>query len=97
MSTSGMAGAARRGDLCTGHEESRPRPGLRGSADVIVNDRPALRAGDPFGKHGPTRHEGKVKGGSATVTFNDVPAARTGDEVDCGSHIDAGSDDVLIG
>jgi uncharacterized Zn-binding protein involved in type VI secretion len=89
--------AARRGDLCTGHHECRPRPAQRGSADVTVNDRPALRADDPFGKHGPTPHTGKVQEGSRSVTINDRPAARTGDPVDCGSHVQTGSDDVFIG
>ncbi len=92
-----MNKAARRGDLCTGHHESGPRPALRGSPDVTINDRPALRAGDPFGKHGPTAHEGKVQVGSSTVTINDVPAARSGDAIDCGSHVESGSDDVLVG
>jgi uncharacterized Zn-binding protein involved in type VI secretion len=89
--------AARRGDLCTGHHEARPRPAQRGSPDVTVNDRPALRAEDPFGKHGATQHTGKVTQGSATVTVNDRPAARSGDPIDCGSRVDTGSDDVFIG
>jgi len=89
--------AARRGDLCSGHQESKPRPARSGSADVSVNDRPALRAGDAFGKHGPTPHEGKVTGGSSTVSFNDQPAARSGDSIDCGSAIDTGSGDVFVG
>lgn len=89
--------AARRGDLCSGHDDSKPRPARSGSPDVTVNDRPALRAGDPFGKHGPTAHEGRITGGSSTVTFNDQPVARSGDPIDCGSSVDAGSDDVLVG
>lgn len=97
MSTSEAAGAARRGDLCSGHDDARPRPALRGSPDVEVNDRPALRVGDGFGKHGRAPHEGKVRGGSATVTFNDQPVARSGDPIDCGSSVGNASDDVLVG
>jgi uncharacterized Zn-binding protein involved in type VI secretion len=92
-----MSKAGRRGDLCTGHDDHGPRPATKGSPDVSVNDRPALRAGDPFAKHGPTRHGGSVSAGSSTVTFNDKPAARVGDALDCGGTLGDGSDDVLVG
>jgi uncharacterized Zn-binding protein involved in type VI secretion len=95
-----MKKAARRGDLCTGHDACSPRPASRGSGDVTFNDRPALREDDPFGKHGCAEHPphpGKVKKGSGTVTINDRPAARVDDPVDCGSHVQTGSSDVYIG
>jgi uncharacterized Zn-binding protein involved in type VI secretion len=95
-----MEKAARRGDLCTGHDGCTPRPAQRGSPDVTVNDRASLRVADPFVPHGcPDHppHPGKVKAGSGTVTINDLPAARVGDAVDCGSALQTGSGDVYIG
>jgi len=92
-----MSKAGRRGDLCTGHDVHGPRPAIKGSPDVSINDRPALRTGDPFAKHGPTRHGGGMSAGSSTVTFNDKPAARVGDALDCGSTLGDGSDDVFVG
>lgn len=95
-----MQKAARRGDLCSGHDDCGARPAQRGSADVTINDKAALRRDDPFVPHGGAQsapHPGKVKGGSATVTINDLPAARAGDSIDCGSSIHTGSGDVLIG
>jgi uncharacterized Zn-binding protein involved in type VI secretion len=95
-----MKKAARRGDLCTGHDDCSPRPARRGSADVTVNDRAVLRVSDPFVPHGCPDHRphpGKVKKGSSTVTINDLPAARIGDPIDCGSDIQTGSADVYIG
>jgi uncharacterized Zn-binding protein involved in type VI secretion len=95
-----MEKAARRGDLCTGHDACPPRPAQRGSPDVTVNDRPSLRVTDPFVNHGcPAHppHPGKVQKGSSTVTINDLQAARIGDPIDCGSHVQTGSNDVYIG
>jgi uncharacterized Zn-binding protein involved in type VI secretion len=95
-----MSNAARRGDLCTGHDDCPGRPAKNGSADVTVNDRAALRVGDEFvlhrcPKHSP--HKGVVNAGSSTVTINDQPAARIGDAIDCGSSVKTGSNDVFIG
>jgi uncharacterized Zn-binding protein involved in type VI secretion len=43
-------------------------------------------------------HDGKrVAQGSATVTINGMPAARVGDKIECGSKIQSGSSNVLIG
>ncbi len=92
-----MDKAARRGDLCSGHEGSPPRPAQRGSPDVTFNDRASLRVSDPFVPHGHPPHPGKVARGSSTVTINDQPAARVGDAIDCGSHVETGSPDVFIG
>jgi len=95
-----MKKAARRGDLCTGHDDCSPRPAQKGSADVTVNDRALLRETDPFVRHGCAAHPphpGKVKKGSSTVTINDLPAARVEDPIDCGSAIQTGSADVYIG
>lgn len=92
-----MQKAARRGDKCTGHGDARSRPAQRGSSDTWVNDKASLRVDDPFLKHGPDAHHGKVSEGSSTVTINDRPAARVGDALDCGGTIQDGSNDVSIG
>ncbi len=92
-----MNKAGRRGDLCTGHDAHGPRPAIKGSPDVIINDRPALRVGDAFAKHGPTMHGGVMSAGSENVTFNDKPASRVEDALDCGSALRDGSDDVIVG
>ena len=98
-----MSKAARRGDLCTGHQTCGcpPRPALQGSPDVTVDDKKALRVDvDTFVPHGcPAHppHPGVAKRGSSTVTINDRPAARVGDPVDCGGAVQTGSSDVDIG
>jgi uncharacterized Zn-binding protein involved in type VI secretion len=46
-----MQRAARRGDLCTGHDDCSPRPAQRGSTTTSFNDRAALRVSDPFVRH----------------------------------------------
>ena len=92
-----MQNAARRGDKDTGHDDAGGRPANKGSPDVHLNDKPALRQGDELVAHGPDQHKGKVKKGSSTVTFNDMPAARVGDPVDCGGEMKTGSADVFIG
>jgi uncharacterized Zn-binding protein involved in type VI secretion len=92
-----MNKAGRRGDLCSGHADAKARPALKGSPDILVNDRAALRVGDTYAKHGPSAHAGAVKTGSPTVWFNDVQAARVDDPIDCGSKVAEGSPDVEIG
>jgi uncharacterized Zn-binding protein involved in type VI secretion len=95
-----MQKASRRGDQDTGHDDCGGRPAQKGSPDVAVNDKPALRVDDELVPHGceeHKRHPGKVAQGSSTVTFNDKPAARVGDPIDCGGTMKTGSPDVLIG
>jgi hypothetical protein len=95
-----MSNAARRGDLCSGHDDCAGRPSKSGSGDVSINDRAALRVGDEFVPHRCAKHashSGHVNQGSSSVTINDQPAARIGDPVDCGSQIKTGSSDVTIG
>ena len=95
-----MQRAARRGDLCTGHDDCSPRPAQRGSTTTSINDRAALRVSEPFVPHGcPSHapHPGRVREGSRTVTIDDLPAARIGDPIDCGGAVQLGSDDVFVG
>jgi len=76
-------------------------PGVQGSPDVLVNNLPALRLGDP-GIHmvccGPNRWN--AMSGSATVLINNLPAHRQGDmTLHCGGvgQLTEGSSDVLVG
>ncbi len=76
-------------------------PATKGSPDVLVNNRPALRAGDQ-GVHtaccGPNMWTAAL--GSSTVLINNMPAHRKGDmDTHCGSvgQMIEGSEDVLVG
>jgi uncharacterized Zn-binding protein involved in type VI secretion len=76
-------------------------PGVNGSPNVLVNNMPALRIGDP-GVHmaccGP--NQWKVASGSGSVFFNDIPAARLGDSTaHCGGSgkLVQGSTNLMVG
>ena len=76
-------------------------PGVNGSPNVLVNNMPALRVGDP-GVHaaccGP--NSWNVAQGSSTVFFNNIKAARIGDQTShCGGsgNLIEGSSDVMTG
>ena len=49
-----MPKAARLTDTGSGHECFLPSPVASGSPDVIINDQPAARKGDPLAPHGCT-------------------------------------------
>ena len=105
-----MPGAGRIGDKaqcpsdahgCPGCAHGVIGPGVAGSPDVVINDRPALRVGDP-GIHsaccGPNTW--KAAQGSATVFINDKPAYRMGDmSQHCGGvgKLIEGSTNVIVG
>jgi uncharacterized Zn-binding protein involved in type VI secretion len=77
----------------------------KGSNDVYINGRPAMRAGDDFASscNGlPLNHPlwpfpVVIAEGSATVYINGKPAARLGSKMVCGAHIKSGSPDTFIG
>lgn len=76
-------------------------PAVKGSPDVMVNGKPALRVGDT-GVHaaccGPNTWTA-IKG-SATVLINNMPAHRMGDnDMHCGGPgtLIEGSPDVIVG
>jgi len=76
-------------------------PSIQGSPDVLVNNRPALRLGDP-GTHTPCcgGNTWIAQKGSATVLINGKPAHRMGDMVQhCGGvgQLIEGSPDVIVG
>jgi len=87
------------GCLCCSH--SVTGPGVKGSPNVLVNGKEAMRIGDP-GKHssccGPNTWV--VAGGSKTVFFNGIQAARVDDSTThCGGSgaLIVGSDTVITG
>ena len=76
-------------------------PAVQGSPTVLVNNRPALRQGDP-GIHSPCcgPNSWTAAAGSATVLINNMPAHRMGDQVQhCGGSgkLIEGSADVIVG
>ncbi len=88
------------GQPCCPHTASGPPK--KGSDDVLVNGRKAVRLGDPG------RHVAKCCGsndwtaveGSDSVFINGMPAHRKGDKTKhCGGmgEMKTGSDDVLVG
>ena len=89
------------GHCCPGCAHPCVGPAIAGSPDVKVNDRAALRVGDP-GEHssccGPNTW---VAGeGSTTVGINDIPAHRLNDlTIHCGGKgtLIEGSDNVIVG
>lgn len=87
--------AARLGDIDTGHPPSPPTPVITGSANVLINSRPAARKGDMLAPHHPGIRT--ITSGSSTVTINGKNAARVGDSVNCGGRLLMGSPTVFIG
>lgn len=91
--------AARKNDLCSGHDGYPPRPNSEGSSDVFINGRPAHRKGDGWKDHckKDSCHKSVTDQGSNTVKINKKKAARVGDKVKCGSTIVTGATNVNIG
>lgn len=91
-------GAARQGDICTGHVPGfPPRPNLQGSSDVFVNGRPAHRQGDAWAVHcSKVCHPSQLAAGSSSVFANGKPQGRVQDPVACGSRVATGSADVFL-
>lgn len=95
-----MPKQARKPDVCTGHGCFPSRPPKTWSNDVKVNGLEAIRQYDVYEAHGCVvcvPHAGKVEKGSSTVYINDRQAARVGDPIDCGSAIQVGSTNVIVG
>lgn len=95
-----MPGACRVPDLCTGHGCWPSRNSVSGSSNVLINDIPAFRVGDPMAVHCcpsiPECHPGNLAQGSPNVMVNDIPLGRIGDSVNCGGSMATGSSDVII-
>ena len=76
-------------------------PAIQGSPNVLVNNMPALRVGDP-GTHTPCcgPNTWTAAAGSGTVLINNMPAHRMGDQdAHCGGvgKLIEGSPDVITG
>ena len=87
------------GNLCCSH--SVTGPGMKGSINILINDSPPLRIGDP-GKHSSCCGSNSwiVSAGSQTVFFNGIPASRLGDKTThCGGvgTLVQGSENVITG
>ncbi len=87
------------GNICCSH--SVTGPGTKGSPDVLVNGKEAMRIGDP-GVHSSCcgSNSWVVADGSQTVFFNGIQASRIDDSTThCGGSgaLIAGSDDVFTG
>ena len=92
--------AARLGDIGSAHGCFPPTPIISGSPDIVINNRPAARVGDPLAPHGCAvcpPHPRSISAGSSTVIFNNKPASRVGDAIGCGGSVSTGSGDVIIG
>lgn len=96
-----MTGVARAGDSgmvhCSGYVIAS------GSADVLVNGRPAARVGDastvhlrPVGKKC-FPHVATISAGSTSVLVNGRPVARVGSPLAGCTFIISGSSDVIVG
>lgn len=78
---------------------------VRGSPNVFINGRAAVRAGDDASSsctglalnHPLWPFQVTIAEGSATVYINGKPAARLGSKLVCGAHIKTGSENVFIG
>jgi uncharacterized Zn-binding protein involved in type VI secretion len=98
-----MAGVARFGDICTGHDCYPPRQNIAGSSNVFVNSRGAHRQLDGWGPHcwwcccsGNCHLAISVKG-SSMVFVNSRQLMRLGDPISCGSAVGWGSKNVGCG
>jgi uncharacterized Zn-binding protein involved in type VI secretion len=66
-----------------------------GSGNVLVNNNPAARIGDPVSGHGRGSHSGpSMAAGSPTVFINNISVCRAGDTASCG-HPASGSNNVF--
>jgi uncharacterized Zn-binding protein involved in type VI secretion len=78
---------------------------IRGSVDVYINSRKAMRAGEDASSSCsglPLSHPYwpfpvLIADGSATVYINGKPAARLHSKLSCGAHIKSGSENTFIG
>lgn len=85
-----MPGAARQG------QDSAGGTIVGGSSNVIVNNSPVARIGDPVAGHGRGPHAGPtMAAGSGNVLANNIPVSRAGDPATCG-HPATGSGDVIV-
>lgn len=94
-----MGSVARFGDVCTGHEGFPPRHAISASDDVRINSIGVVRLSDSWELHsdGDSQHDSTLASGSSTVFVNGLPIGRVGDNIECGSMVATGSDNVFAG
>lgn len=94
-----MPAAARKGDMCSGHDGFPPRPNDEGSGDVYINGIEAHRQGDHWVTHcdDDTCHDSVEAVGRPNVYINNKQATAIGDQIACGSVIAEGSNNVFFG
>lgn len=97
-----MPALTRKGDIGSGHGcHFPPTVAVEGSPDVLIDGKPALRAGDAYAAHGcpscpKPSHGRKLSAGSPTVFINGRAAGRVGDAIDCGGKASIGSPTVIL-
>jgi len=93
-----MPGVHRQGDPTTGHPCWPPTTAANFSADVMINNKGAVRSGDKIVTHccTPGCHDGTYIG-SSKVMANGQSLILVGDPVSCGDTADGGSPDVICG
>lgn len=95
-----MPGAARLGDIGTGHGCWISRPNDQASPNVIVNNRGIHRVTDHWMTHCcpaiPECHDSHLGDGSPNVYANNLKVGRCGDPVICGSYIATCSGNVIV-
>ncbi len=85
-----MPGAARQGQDTAGGTL------IGGSPNVLVNNSPVVRIGDPVAGHGRSPHSSPTMAvGSGNVFANNIPVCRAGDTATCG-HAASGSGNVIV-
>jgi Uncharacterized conserved protein len=97
-----MPGAARLGDMDTGHGPYPPRACTEGSGNVLVNGLPFHRQKDAWGVHcsriPPVEcHTSVLQRGSGSVFVNGRQAGRIDDPIECGGTVATGSGNVIVG
>jgi len=96
-----MSGAARLGDICTGHGCYPSRPNDQASPNCFVNNLGHHRQSDHWTTHCcppiPACHDSFLQSGSSVTFVNSLEAGRIGDPVACGSYVLTGSPDTDVG
>lgn len=96
-----MPGAARLGDLCSGHGCWPSRPNIQASPDTFVNGIAQHRQSDAWATHCcpsiPQCHSSVLAQGSPIAFVNGLQRGRIADPVACGSIVATGSMDTSIG
>lgn len=91
-------GVARVTDICSGHDGFQPRAAISGSGDVFCNGLPVHRVTDVWEEHtNNSSHDSVLASGSQTVFVNGLPIGRVTDQIECGSTVASGSNNVFSG